>query len=241
MNRTVFCPSCGVKNEDGVSQCFICSKPLPSMSGGDRVASPPDRGLSPSRQRAAAREAASGPSFASVGDRGLALLFDRVVLAALLLIPAALIGETWGADKTRVVPSLWSVAAGAGIFIVIVFLYHFIFESAFGSTLGKVILGLHVHNEGERGRIASTAIRNALRVIDALGFYAVGFFIVLFSRRKQRLGDHLAEMIVVEEPLHWGGRLAFILLWIAVIAGSVWAAALFCPECVASRPAVHIP
>lgn len=217
----MFCPACGVKNESGLIKCFICGKGLPSLEPIDatpRIVRPPRPAVQ---------------LFGSIGDRFLALLFDRVLLAALLTIPAALLAPRL---QTNLPSLLWIRVTAATVAIVLVFLYHTLFESAFGSTLGKVIFGLHVRNESESGRLTAVTIRNALRLVDSVGLYAIGFVITLFSKRKQRLGDHMAGTVVVEEPLHWAGRAGFIALWLAAIAGSLFLAQYLCPTCVAIRP-----
>jgi len=173
----------------------------------------------------------------------LALLLDRLFLLALLAVPSAYVAQNWTRRELAAqLPSMLWTGMGAGaVLVLIVFLYHFLFEALFGTTLGKGIFGLQVQDEGERGRFAMSAIRNAVRIIDSFALYALGFFVALFSSRNQRLGDHIAKSVVVEHPVHWSARLALLVVWIVAIAGSLWFAATLCPLCVPDRSIFKLP
>ena len=218
----MFCPSCGVKNDGTGIRCFVCRKTLPPLEA------PVDR--TPRRTKFVhVVENAAAP--AAVGDRMLALLFDRCLLVALLLAAAASQEREISTFRSTYTTSSAIVAAVA-IGLTIAFLYHLLLESAFGATLGKAILGLTVRNESDRNRVAAAAIRNVMRLVDALPAYGVGFFVALFSPRKQRLGDYAAGTVVMEQRIHWGARTMFLVLWAAIVGGCVWLAWTFCATCV---------
>ena len=174
-------------------------------------------------------------SVGSIGDRFLALLFDRALLASLLLILA-----TFMQSEDR--PSLarqfrdrsWLGYSGIAV-VLLIFAYHVLFEGAFGATLGKAIFGLNVRNESNRNRFMAAVIRNALRPIDAMGLYAVAFLVALFYPRKQRIGDLVARTIVLEYRIHPAARAMFLFIWVALVGGAVWLAWTFCPSCLAIR------
>jgi uncharacterized RDD family membrane protein YckC len=71
-----------------------------------------------------------------------------------------------------------------------------------GQTLGKRLLRLHVSDvNGLHLQFSQIAIRNLLRVVDSLPIlYLVGGLTCLVSRRAQRLGDIVANTIVVWNP-----------------------------------------
>jgi uncharacterized RDD family membrane protein YckC len=71
-----------------------------------------------------------------------------------------------------------------------------------GQSLGKRIMKLRVVDaRGLRLTFAQVVIRNLLRFIDALpGAYAVGGIAALVNARGQRLGDVVADTLVVWEP-----------------------------------------
>ncbi len=123
-------------------------------------------------------------------SRFLAWILDlllRLVVAALLSIPLALLGMF-----------------GTGMFLIIIFLlewfYPVLFEVFFnGATVGKKALGLRVLNlDGTPVNWGASLVRNVMRAADILPFiYGFGLLAMLFSRRFQRLGDLAAGTIVV--------------------------------------------
>lgn len=71
-----------------------------------------------------------------------------------------------------------------------------------GQTIGKKFLRLRVMDEqGLRLQFNQVVIRNLLRFVDSLPvFYLVGGLSCLISKRAQRLGDFVANTIVVWNP-----------------------------------------
>ena len=71
-----------------------------------------------------------------------------------------------------------------------------------GQTLGKRLLRLRVTDvRGLQLRFSQIVIRNLLRFVDSLPvFYMVGGLACLINRRAQRLGDFVANTIVVWSP-----------------------------------------
>lgn len=71
-----------------------------------------------------------------------------------------------------------------------------------GQTLGKRLLRLRVMDvQGLRLQFSQVAVRNLLRFIDSIPiFYCVGGIAMLLNRRNQRLGDLVANTIVVHVP-----------------------------------------
>ncbi|HZM02795.1 MAG TPA: RDD family protein [Candidatus Saccharimonadales bacterium] len=68
-----------------------------------------------------------------------------------------------------------------------------------GQTVGKRLLGLRVMDaQGLRLQFNQVALRNLLRFVDSLPiFYLVGGLVSLLNSRAQRLGDLVANTIVV--------------------------------------------
>lgn len=215
----MYCPHCGVNNDRGEPACFICHKPMPSFDA-PAATSP--------RSRVESRDTPQH-SIASVGDRMIALFFDRLIIASLLLVTGAWAGDRW--TGYRFDSPLLGAAALGGTFFAAVFLYHFVSEAALLTTIGKAAMGLHIGLEEGRSRLAGTALRNILRVVDSIGFYAIGFLFATFTRRRQRVGDLVGRTVVLEWPIARGGRAAVMLLIIATIAGAVWIASEICPTC----------
>ena len=226
----MFCPACGVKNDPGDPQCFVCKKSLPS----------PDAERLPPRPRPVTLAVPLDIS-GSIGDRMLALVFDRLLLAALLAVPASLLASHWSQVQEGISTILWRSITASVVLLLAIFTYHVAFEASLGVTPGKAIFGLRVRNEGGRGRLAAAAIRNAARLIDAIVLYAIGFFVAIFSSRRQRLGDHMAGTVVIVVPVHWAARAGFLLLWLAAIAGSLWLSVYLFPAWVPSLPTLRLP
>ena len=219
----MYCPYCGVNNDRGEGNCFICNKPLPSLGA------PAQAAVRAERKAAAAKEE---QSLAAVGDRMLALVFDRVLIAALLVAIGAGAVDSLGAIDPQRASGLWG---GIGVAIAVVFLYHVVFEAAFGTTLGKAMMGLQVRTLDDRNRFAAAALRNVLRIIDSMGLYLVGFLFSTFTIRRQRVGDLIGHTVVMDAAFPRGARAAMMVLWVAVIAGAIWMAQMLCPTC---RPVV---
>ncbi len=84
--------------------------------------------------------------------------------------------------------------------LVSIFFYSFLLEGAKGQTLGKMAMNIVVIKEdGTKCTYTASFLRNLLRIIlDSLLFYLIGLISIIFSKRNQRLGDHLAGTIVVK-------------------------------------------
>jgi uncharacterized RDD family membrane protein YckC len=130
----------------------------------------------------------------AIRGRLSALLVDGVLVFGLtrLLVPALGIEDFTGA-----------LAAA----IVVQFLYFFLQEASGARTIGKRAGSVHVVAlDGTPPTLQQVAIRNALRVFDALPmFYASGLVSVMWSGPplRQRIGDRVAGTAVIITP---GGR-----------------------------------
>lgn len=92
---------------------------------------------------------------------------------------------------------------GRGLVVVAGYLgYFFLQEGLWSRTVGKAALGLVVERlDGRRAGWWEAAVRTALRVVEVnpvlLGALPGGLA-VIFSSRRQRLGDMLADTVVVK-------------------------------------------
>ena len=228
----MFCPYCGVNNDRGEVLCFICKKPLPSLDA------PAAAGGAPSRLRPRVAAAAGTEAYGSVGDRMLALVFDRVAIGSILMLIATWIADSSGAIDLRAATGRWgSIAVIAGT----IFVYHALFEGAFGTTLGKSMMGLQVRMVGDRSRFIAAVIRNALRIVDCQGLYLIGFLSATFTARRQRIGDLFAGSVVMESGIGRGARAAMMFFFIALVAGAWWVSTELCPTCKLDIPAMKWP
>ena len=213
----MYCPSCGTQNPPEVQSCQRC---------GGLLSAPPSSqpgavGAQPFNERLA-----GGYTVARLGDRLIALALDTIlggVTFAVIGMYAAVRfgGVTESGFSLEGKPAL----VGIGSAVVIGFLYYWLLEGIFGATLGKAIVGLRVRDKaGGPCGLKPSLIRNLLRLIDGLGVYLVGFLVAVFSKLRQRLGDHLARTVVVEKPPGTLGRAVMVTLWLALVAGGTWLA-----------------
>jgi len=91
----------------------------------------------------------------------------------------------------------------SGAVSLLIFLLHFILlEGAYGQTVGKMAVKIKVVQEdGTKIDYAGAAVRNILRVVDAIPFfipYLLGAILIWTSDRKQRVGDRAASTAVVK-------------------------------------------
>ena len=90
---------------------------------------------------------------------------------------------------------------GSLIYIVGVFAYYLLLEGYLGQTVGKMLLGIKVVREDNGGvpGLGAAALRTVLRIIDGILFYAVAFVSVLATQKNRRLGDMVANTLVVRK------------------------------------------
>lgn len=149
-------------------------------------------------------QAVSGPPVAAgdvhvTGRRVLAIIVDGLVLGVVFWVMSMLFGVT---TTEGGVASASLGTLGTFALLIISFAYYALLEGYLGQTLGKMLLGIKVIREdnGEVPGLGAAAVRTVLRVIDVLPFaYLVGFLAVLISGKNQRLGDMLANTLVVRK------------------------------------------
>lgn len=138
---------------------------------------------------------------AGLGERSLAYLIDLLILV-LALIAGLFIYNFWG-DLEQDVDGLsatGSVLLGVGLLLCVV-LYDVAFEVLGGGrTPGKRLMRLRVvTSAGQAPGLATSLLRNCMRLADMIPLgYGVGT-VALFFTRTRRLGDLVADTVVVSE------------------------------------------
>lgn len=132
------------------------------------------------------------------GRRVLATIVDGIVLSVAFWAMSMLFGST-SAEGGQVGASLSGLAALA--FFILSVAYFIVLEGYLGQTVGKMLLGIKVVREDTGGvpGIKAAIIRTVMRLIDGLFAYLVAFIAVLASQKNQRLGDMLANTLVVRK------------------------------------------
>lgn len=83
---------------------------------------------------------------------------------------------------------------------IVYFAFMLLTEAMYGQTLGKYIFHIKViMADGRPCTIKASIIRNVGRIVDALpGGYLLGILFIIFTKKKQRIGDLLAQTVVVK-------------------------------------------
>src|SRR5207302_1538810 len=138
---------------------------------------------------------------AGVGSRIAAAACDAVPLSVAYM--ALGIGVATLQTRTEP-PGPWSTLA-AVLAVLAAFLvfwcYFLLFEALnHGRTPGKQLMGIRVvMDTGHPITFAAAAVRNLIRVVDALPFGLVGLAFVLFHPQNKRLGDIVAGTVVARD------------------------------------------
>ncbi|GAA0649865.1 RDD family protein [Salarchaeum japonicum] len=139
-----------------------------------------------------------------VGIRGVALAVDSGVWFALLFAAVYAVGFVTGDLR---VTGASADAELSGFPAQVAFLlwlalaieYHVLMEYRYGQTVGKYLVAVRVvADDGGTPTLRAAAVRNVFRLVDVLpAFYLVGIVSILASDRKKRLGDRVADTVVV--------------------------------------------
>ena len=137
---------------------------------------------------------------AELGSRVGAAVIDVLILGAVLLAIQVLVGVAGILGLLGLAGGL-GAAFYVGFLLLLVFGYHPFFEEIWnGLTPGKRAFGLRViETDGQPVGLGPVLLRNFFRPID-IAVVAIGLFLILFTRRRQRLGDLVAGTIVVRQP-----------------------------------------
>ncbi len=191
------CPACGAPAASGQRFCAKCGGQLAQASTpvGSPVPSPPVQAAGPSvpppvppAVRPDAGTAALQP--AGVLLRFLDGLIDAVALYLVAYIFALLVGQTTkdGFNLHGLPGLIWWLFVAA---------YYIWFEGKIGATPGKLALGLRVvKTDGTPCDMKAAAIRTVCRIVDH--FFLIGLIIIAASKRNQRLGDRVADTLVIK-------------------------------------------
>lgn len=137
--------------------------------------------------------------YVGIGRRAVGIVVDGVVLTVAYAVLGALIGSVTGGTTA----TGFSLSGGPaflffGLSLLVGFGYFTYLEGTYGTTLGKRLVGLTVVMEdGTPCTVSAAAVRTVLRIVDGLFFYLVGAILVVTSSKKQRLGDRIADTVVV--------------------------------------------
>jgi uncharacterized RDD family membrane protein YckC len=133
---------------------------------------------------------------ASPGTRVLARLLDVLITLVVFYALVVLVGTT------GILGGTVSFIMSAFGLVAVILVYPVLMEGLWGGrTLGKAALGLRVvRTDGVPIGLVQAALRGALGLVEVWGTLgSLGFIVMLFSGRDQRLGDMAAGALVLRE------------------------------------------
>lgn len=167
-----------------------------------------DTGLPQDRDTGLTREQDATTAYGPVVTRADIRVTGRRVVQYLIdsflvgLVPS-LVSIPFDASNSTFIHILGGIVAFV-VFVLIGFLYWVLFtHRQDGQTLGMKLLSLRVISKGGgQANVAQLTIRWIGLILDAIPYTwpftgLVGFVVILCSRDRQRIGDHLARTLVV--------------------------------------------
>lgn len=153
--------------------------------------------------------ATESPRPVSLVPRTIAFMLDQVAVFLLVVVPFFAAGfESFAVFETG--QSLGGVLLVTATFVyefatqwllvlmAAAFVYHFTLEWQTGQTLGKRLLGLRVvADDGSKLGLRGSFLRNALRLVDGLGYWTVAVLVIVYRGDGKRLGDVVGHTLVV--------------------------------------------
>lgn len=126
-----------------------------------------------------------------VGERLIAFIIDNAIKIGYLY----LVGYVFGAFNNM---DEWSQIGLNTILTLPVVFYTLILESIMdGQTIGKKILKIRVVKlDGFQATLSDYVVRWFFRIVDVY-LFGLGFFVIVFSKRNQRVGDFAAGTAVI--------------------------------------------
>jgi len=226
---TMQCPNCQSQLSPYAAQCDRCGEEIPAgqhLLEESGVVEP----AAVAKSTASARGGNNGNyRFATLGDRFIAFALDTALLFGLFAIVDAWAFMRWGTvEGAELQLTTASLLMAITLNTTILFIYGWLLEAVCGATLGKALVGIRVVGSDGRGIFSSCAVRNALRVVDGIGFYLVGTLVASCSGIRQRIGDVFAQTAVVEESYGLGIRVSALIVLVATLAGAGYAVPRIC-------------
>jgi uncharacterized RDD family membrane protein YckC len=134
------------------------------------------------------------------GRRILATLVDSLIFAAVGAGMAYFFGtiaihEAFVGLEFHLTGVAWAVWTG------LIATYYILMEGYLGQTVGKILLGIKVVQEGtgKAPGYKAAIIRTLYRLVDGLASYLVAFVAVVATEKRQRLGDIVAHTLAVRK------------------------------------------
>ena len=189
MSSGSFCPFCGGKIEaEGAVFCPHCGASLEGVA--------PEKPIEYREEPPTAVYVPPGVQLAGIGNRFLALLLDMIIL---IFVFAFLFITMFETEEEVGVGFYWLVT------FIGIFYWLFLEGLNDGQTVGKMAAGIRVvkidkaTGEISRCTVGASVVRNLLRIVDQLPFlYIIGLISISTSDYEQRVGDRIADTLVIK-------------------------------------------
>ena len=147
-------------------------------------------------------------SLSGIGSRFIAGFIDNLLIALMYFVLFVLLLLLGNINILNDIGVSNSTEAWALVVVILVafsiYWGYFVFFEMWtnGQSPGKKYMKIRVVQiEGDGISFSSIAVRNLLRAIDAVGFYAVAGIVMFVTKKVQRLGDIAAGTVVISEEL----------------------------------------
>lgn len=225
------CPQCSRQIPSDARRCFSCGKKIPpgqALLDEAGVLEDTEGGGGPGSTSITLNPRFVRPTnrVATIGDRLVATALDGLLMTAFFAVLGTWVAVHWNSVRQNGVllagkPLLFTFLLTA----LFAFFYFWLLEAWLGATLGKAMAEIQVRSSnGESVGMRASLIRNLLRLVDGVAGYLVGGLIAEFSKKRQRLGDHVAGTIVIETDRGEVAQAGILLLWFAIMIAAGWGA-----------------
>lgn len=202
---------------------------------------PQEEPEAPTEQMPSLSEPRGMTGIASLRERFAAFFIDTILLFYTywllgMVYHRILFKEWYGPIPT----TGWQGLSFHAGFLVVAFLYYFITEGVFFTTIGKFCVWMYVRRKDFRSPSMSRVfLRNFLRIVDYGLLFIPSLLLMDLTRAHQRIGDLIAGTIVIKKRLtiarpyniskiaSASGRMISSIIDIAIAAGLLCGALLF--------------
>jgi uncharacterized RDD family membrane protein YckC len=224
------CPNCESQLSPYSKQCDRCGEDV--YSGQYLVEESgvlDDEPAAPNKPSSTRASSNSNYKFASLGDRFVAFALDTAVLFGVFAVADAWAFMRWGNfENAELQLTVASLLIAVTLNVIILILYGWMLEAAWGATIGKIMVGIRVVGSEGRSFFWACARRNLLRIVDGFGFYIAGILVAACSSVRQRIGDAYAGTAVVEQSFGSKIRVVAAIVFLAILGASGWAVPRIC-------------
>ena len=185
-----YCANCGKEFTSGAVFCPYCGTAV--VAAAVPTASTP-------------KITTTTAKYADLVQRIVAAIIDGMIMGmAIATLSVILMFTGLGVSRSsglwHVSPSAWAWAPwGWLIGLLVPVVYYTYLEGTRGQTIGKKVMNIKVvKTDGGPCDLASAFLRNILRFVDGLAIGLVGIIVISVTKRRQRIGDIVANTVVMK-------------------------------------------